>query len=87
MKRAYNNIGAHGGKVMYFENFCFLGEFGLPNCNDICMCVVNNQFELLEFILIPFMLTCSMMRCLSLLLLGLCACGVSVVIWSYLVCL
>ena len=42
------------------------------------MCVVNKQFELL----IPFMLTCSMMRFLSLLLLGLCPCVVSVVMWS-----
>ena len=40
-----------------------------------------------EFVLIPFMLTCSMMRFLSLLLLGLCPCGVSVVMWSSLICL
>ena len=33
------------------------------------------------------MLTCSMMRFLSLLLLGLCPCVVSVVMWSSLVCL
>ena len=32
--------------------------------------------------LIPFMLTCSIMRFLSLLLLGLCPCVVSVVMWS-----
>ena len=32
--------------------------------------------------LIPFMLTCNMMRFLSLLLLGLCPCVVSVVMWS-----
>ena len=29
---------------------CFRGELGLLNCDDICMCVVNKQFELLEFI-------------------------------------
>ena len=28
---------------------CTLGELGFLNCDDICMCVVNNQFELLEF--------------------------------------
>ena len=28
---------------------CFRGELGFLNC-DICMCVVNNQFELLEFV-------------------------------------
>ena len=35
---------------MYFWNFCFRGELGLLNCDDICMCVVNMQFELLEFV-------------------------------------
>ena len=29
---------------------CFRGELGFLNCDDICMCVVNNQFELLEFV-------------------------------------
>ena len=72
---------------MYFRCVCFRGELGFLNCDDICMCVVNKQFELLEFILIPFMLTCSMMRFLSLLLLGLCHCVVYVVIWASLVCL
>ena len=28
---------------------CTLGELGFLNCDDICMCVVNKQFELLEF--------------------------------------
>ena len=27
-----------------------MGELGFLNCDDICMCVVNNQFELLEFV-------------------------------------
>ena len=26
------------------------GELGLLKCDDICMCVVNKQFELLEFV-------------------------------------
>ena len=34
-------IGAHCCEVMY----C-----GFLNCDDICMCVVNKQFELLEFV-------------------------------------
>ena len=25
-------------------------ELGFPNCDDVCMCVVNKQFELLEFV-------------------------------------
>ena len=43
-------IGTHGGEVMYFGCVCFRGELGFLNWNDICMCVVNNQFELCEFV-------------------------------------
>ena len=35
---------------MYFGCVCFRGELGFLNCDDICMCVVNKQFELLEFV-------------------------------------
>ena len=42
-------IGTHGVEVMYFECVCFRGQLGFLNCDDICMCVVNKQFELLEF--------------------------------------
>ena len=34
---------------MYFGCFGFRGELGFLNC-DVCMCVVNKQFELLEFV-------------------------------------
>ena len=78
-------IGTHGGEVMYVRCVCFRGELGFLKCDDICMCVVNKQLELLEFVFVPFLLTCSMMRFLSLLLLGLCPCVVSVVLWSSLV--
>ena len=37
-------------KVMYFGCFGFRGELGFLNCDDVCMCVVNKQFELLEFV-------------------------------------
>ena len=30
--------------------FAFKGEFGFLICDDVCMCVVNKQFELLEFV-------------------------------------
>ena len=73
-------IGAHYYEVKYFGCFGFRGEPGFLNCDDICMCVVNKQFEILEVCFIPFMLTCSMMRFLSLLLLGLCACSPVVVL-------
>ena len=43
-------IGLHGGDVMYFGFVCFRGELGFMNCDDICMCVVNKQFELLKFV-------------------------------------
>ena len=43
-------IGAHGCEVMYFWCFGFGGELGFLNCDDVCMCVVNKQFELLEFV-------------------------------------
>ena len=56
---------------MYFGYVCFRGELGFLNCDDICICVVNKQFELLEFVFDSFMFTCSMMRFHSLLLLGL----------------
>ena len=76
-------IIAHCCEVMYFGCFDFRGELGFLNCGDVCMCVVNMQFELLEFVLSPFMLTCNMMRFLSLLLLGMCACVVFVVLGLY----
>ena len=37
-------------EVMYFWCFGFRGELGFLNCDDVCMCVVNKQFELLEFV-------------------------------------
>ena len=30
--------------------FCIRGELGFLNCDDVCMCLVNKQFELLEFV-------------------------------------
>ena len=65
---------------MYFGCFDFRGEFGFLNCDNICMCVVNKQFELLEFVSESFILACSVMRLISLLLLGLCVGVVFVVL-------
>ena len=59
-------IGTHGGEAVYLGCVCFRGELGFLNCDEICMCVVDKQFELLECFFIKFMLTCSMMRFLSL---------------------
>ena len=44
-------IIAHCCKVMYFGCFDFRGELGFLNGDDICMCVLNKQFELLEFVI------------------------------------
>ena len=41
------HVGTHGGEIMYFGCVCFRGFL---NCYDICMCVVNKPFELLEFV-------------------------------------
>ena len=35
---------------MYFWCFGIRGELGFLNCDDVCMCVVNKQFEFLEFV-------------------------------------
>ena len=43
-------IGAHCCEVMYFGRFGFRGELGFLNCDEVNMCVVNKQFELLEFV-------------------------------------
>ena len=37
-------------KLSIFWCFGFRGELGFLNCDDVCMCVVNKQFELLEFV-------------------------------------
>ena len=43
-------IGTHGGEIMYFGCVCFRGELGFLNCDNICVCVVNKQFELLDIV-------------------------------------
>ena len=43
-------IGEHCCEVMYFGCFGFRGELGFLNCDDVCVCVVNKQFELLGFV-------------------------------------
>ena len=43
-------IGTHGGEVMSVGCACFRGELDFLDCDVICMCVVNKQFELLRFV-------------------------------------
>ena len=33
---------------MYFGCFGFRGELGFLNCDDVCMCIVNRQLELVS---------------------------------------
>ena len=44
------HIVAQCCEVIYFGCFDFKGELGFLNCDDICMWVVNKQFELLAFV-------------------------------------
>ena len=44
------NLSVRSCEVMYFWCFGFRGELGFLNCDDVYMCVVNKQFELLEFV-------------------------------------
>ena len=43
-------IGAHCCEVMYLGCFDFRGEPCFTNCDDVFMCVVNKQPELLDFV-------------------------------------
>ena len=43
-------IVAHCCAVLYFGHCDFRGELGFLNGDDICMCVMNKQIELLEFV-------------------------------------
>ena len=35
---------------MYFGCFGFRGELGILNCDDVCVCLVNKQFGLIEIV-------------------------------------
>ena len=43
-------VVAHCCEFMYFGCYDFRDELGVLNCDDVCMCFVNKQFELLEFV-------------------------------------
>ena len=43
-------LSSHCCEVMYFGCFGFRGELDFLDCDDVSMCVVNKQFELLEFV-------------------------------------
>ena len=72
-------IAAHGGEVMYFGCVCFRGEVGFLNCDDICTCVLNKKFELLEFVFDSVYVDLQYDEISLTLLLALCDCVVSVV--------
>ena len=72
---------------MYFGCFDFRGELGFLNCDDVCMCVVNKQFELIEFVSESVYVDLQYDEISLTLRLGLCVCVVLVVLWQSLVCL
>ena len=45
-----NVVSNECSEVMYFGCICFRYELGFLNYDDICMWVMNEQFELLEFV-------------------------------------
>ena len=60
---------------------CFRGGLGFLNCVDICMCVVDKQFELLEFVFDSVYVDLQYDEISLTLTAG------SIVMWSSLVCL
>ena len=47
---ALYNLSARTVVKLCTLGVCFRGELGFLNCDDICMCVVNKQFERLDFV-------------------------------------
>ena len=70
---------------MYFGSFLFRGEPGFLNCDDISMCVVYKQFELLKFVFNSVYVDLEYNKISLILLLSMCACVVCVVMWLSLV--
>ena len=75
------SISTHGVEVMFVGYFCFKGELGFLNCHDICMCGVNKQFGLLEFVFDSVYVD---LQCDDFTFTAGCVC-LYVVIWWYLV--
>ena len=69
-----NLVGAPCCDVMYFGCFGFRGELSFLNCDDVCMCVVNKQFELLEFVSESVYVDLQYDEISLTLLLGMCVC-------------
>ena len=80
-------IGAHGCEVMYFWWFGFRGKLGFLNCDDVCMCVVNKLFQLLEFVSESVYVDLQYDGISLTFTLGMCVCVVLVVLWWSMVCL
>ena len=64
--------------------YCFMGELGFLNCDDICMCDMNKQFDLLEFVFDSVYVGLQYDEiCLTFTAGSICLCGIS----GHLVCL
>ena len=73
--------------IGYYESLCFRVELGFPNCDDIYMCVVNKQFELLEFVFDSVYVDLQYDEIFLTFTAGMFVCVVYVVMWTSLVCL
>ena len=80
-------IGLHCCEVMYFGCFGFRGELGFLNCDDGCMCVMNKQFELLDFVFDSIYVDLQYDKISLTFTAGSVPLCSSVVMWSSLVCL
>ena len=58
------------------RGFDFRGDLGFLNCDDICMCVMNKQFQLLEFVFESVYVDLHSMRSLTFTDWSVCVCGV-----------
>ena len=47
-RSAWCNLLVRTVKLCTLRVFCFRGELHFLNCDDICICVENKQFELIE---------------------------------------
>ena len=80
-------VGAYGSEVIHCWSVCFRGELGFMKFDDIYMCVVNKQFELIKFVFDSVYVDLQYDYIFLILLLILCASLVSAVRWSSLACL
>ena len=76
-------VGVTVVKLCTLGVFGSWGELGFLNCDDICMYVVNNQFELLEFLFNSVYVDLQYAYISLIFTDRSVCCVVSIVVWSY----